>query len=43
MTAIDKMNAAGAVVGKTFTYDNGDGHSLVVTVENGVVTSIVLR
>lgn len=43
LAAIDKLNAAGAVTGKTFTYDNGGGQVLLVTVENGVVTAIELK
>jgi hypothetical protein len=43
LSAVDQTGADGSVIGKTFTYDNGDGRLLIVTVENGTVTNITLR
>jgi len=43
LEAVDKTNGAGTVTGKTFTYDVGSSQMLLVTVENGVVTSVDLK
>jgi hypothetical protein len=43
LSASDKTDVNGVLIGKTFTYDNGDGRLLIVTVENGVVTTISLK
>jgi hypothetical protein len=42
LSAVDKVDASGKLIGKTFTYDNGTGQLLLVTVENAVITSIEL-
>jgi hypothetical protein len=42
LSAVDKADASGIVVGKVFTYESG-GQTVVVTVENSIVTSIAVK
>jgi hypothetical protein len=42
VSAIDRLDQNGKVVGKTLTYESG-GETIVITVENGVVTAIALK
>lgn len=41
-SAVDRLGQNGVVVGKTFTYQS-EGETIVVTVENGVVTSVIFK
>ncbi len=41
-SAVDKFGENGAIVGKTFTYKT-ENETIVVTVENGVVTSVTFK
>ena len=42
LSAIDKTDASGIVVGKVFTYDSG-GQTVVVAIENNIVTGIAVK
>ncbi len=42
LSAVDKRDASGIVVGKVFTYESG-GQTVVVTVENSIVTGIAVK